>query len=495
MDLKGLIVKSAWAQGNLAYKLLPYQAPAYEYIKTWLQTIDNFKSEIETNHDAEFPRGNMLLLECHRRFGKTTVYGITGSEIAITKPNSLVRFIAPTMRQADEILRPIFDDIFLDCPKEFAPEWKENKKQYVFPNGSKIIINGSENDQMEAQRGLRSDATFVTEIRDISKLEYLINDILLPQTMTTQAPIFFDSTPAKDMTHYYYALKDKLVLKNASITFTLDDNTHIPQAVKKAWIDQAGGIDSPTVQREYFCKRIKDEKLTVIPEWKEDYVVNAPHNSNFNYYHKYVALDMGVRDNTSVLYAYYDFIDATLYIIDEDVLSGDQLTTEIISGTIKDKEQLLFGNKYTGNNRIGQDKVFRRIADNTNPQLLNDLGHSYGLSFIPTTKTNLQAMVNKVRVWVRAGRVKIDQKCKYAIGCIDSAMWQNDKKDDFARSEAFKHYDALAAIVYLVRAIDESSNPLPLGHMGQNEVVFFEKDAITEEAQIQKLFPMARWIE
>lgn len=493
MDLKQLIIKQAWTQGNLAYKLLPYQVKAYEFIKEWLTALEHFRQESKTNPDAELPRGNMILLECHRRFGKTTVCAVVSLEMVILKPNLLIRFIAPTMRQADEILRPIFDELLLDCP--MAPEWKENKKQYVFPNGSKIIINGAENDQMEAQRGLRSDATFVTEIRDITKLQYLVNDILLPQTLTTTAPIFFDSTPAKDMTHYYYPLKDSLVLNNASITFTLDDNNHIPNAVKTKWIEQAGGLESATVQREYFCKRIKDEKLTVIPEWKEDFVINATYSSNFNYYHKYVALDMGVRDNTSVLYAYYDFIDACLYIIDEDVLSGDQLTTEIISGTIKDKEQSLFGNLYKGNNLIGADKVFRRVADNTNPQLLNDLSHSYGLAFIPTTKTNLQAMVNKVRVWVRAGRVKIHHNCKYAIGCIDGAMWQNEKKDDFARSDAFKHYDALAAIVYLVRAIDESTNPLPQNHTGQNEVVFFEKPDTTELTSIQKLFPTVGWMD
>jgi hypothetical protein len=74
-------------------------------------------------------------------------------------------------------------------------------------------------------------------------------------------------------------------------------------------------------------------------------------------------------------------------------------------------------------------------------------------------------------------------------------MWQNDKKDDFARSEAFKHYDALAAIVYLVRAVDEGTNPLPQDHMGQNEVVFYEKDAKTEETNLRKLFPAMGWME
>jgi hypothetical protein len=486
------VKRLAWANGNLEYKLYDYQIPAYKQVKSFLSELKQFQIDSEKDPDAELKRGNMFLLECHRRYGKSTVCSVLGTEIAEKYPNSIVRFVAPTIKQADDIFKPIFSELFLDHPN--PPEWKENKKQYHFKNGSKISIHGTENDQMEALRGLRSDATFVTEIRDIAKLAYLINDILLPQTLTTLAPIIFDSTPAKDMTHYYYTLKDMLDLTNSSITFTLDDNDKIKESVKKKWIEQAGGMNSPTVQREYFCKRIKDESLHVIPEWEEKYVINKSLSSNFPFYHKYVAMDMGVRDNTSILYAYYDYVDATLRIFDEDLVNGDQLTTELISSMIKDKETKLFNNKYTGNILHQPDRVFRRIADNTNPQLLNDLSHTYGISFIPVVKTNLQAMVNKVRIWSRAGRIEIHENCKYLIKCIDSAMWKDGKKDDFARSDLYGHFDALAALVYLVRAIDENTSPLPKTHTGQNELVIYEKTD-NEIEEMGKMFRPVQWMD
>lgn len=73
-------------------------------------------------------------------------------------------------------------------------------------------------------------------------------------------------------------------------------------------------------------------------------------------------------------------------------------------------------------------------------------------------------MVNEVRIWVAAGRVKIHPRCKQLIGCLRYGIWDN-KRTQFARSGAYGHFDALAALVYLIRNIDINSNPVP-AHYG-----------------------------
>jgi hypothetical protein len=104
--------------------------------------------------------------------------------------------------------------------------------------------------------------------------------------------------------------------------------------------------------------------------------------------------------------------------------------------------------------------VYRRVADNDNQILLQDLGTTEGLWFIPTTKDALEAMVNHLRLMFQDNRIVIHPRCKLLILTLGSALW-NKRRDAFERSEATGHADALAALVYLARNLDRHTNPFP----------------------------------
>jgi hypothetical protein len=63
---------------------------------------------------------------------------------------------------------------------------------------------------------------------------------------------------------------------------------------------------------------------------------------------------------------------------DEDV------RTDFVAADFSEMEKLL-----------GYDKVYRRIADNNNKILINDLGGIHKMPFIPVRKDDLHAMVNQ----------------------------------------------------------------------------------------------------
>ena len=87
----------------------------------------------------------------------------------------------------------------------------------------------------------------------------------------------------------------------------------------------------------------------------------------------------------------------------------------------------------------------------------------HNLTFAPTGKDQLEAMVNEVRLLVKQGRLKVDPRCDQLIGCLKYAVWTDNRKQ-FDRSTAYGHYDALAALIYLVRNIDQFTNPVPITH-------------------------------
>jgi len=93
-------------------------------------------------------------------------------------------------------------------------------------------------------------------------------------------------------------------------------------------------------------------------------------------------------------------------------------------------------------NTDGDEKFYRRITDNSHPLLTQDLAIKHGISFIPVKKKTLPEMVNRLRVFVKNGRLKIDPACKELILNLETASW-NNHRDAFERSAAIGHADGL----------------------------------------------------
>lgn len=154
-------------------------------------------------------------------------------------------------------------------------------------------------------------------------------------------------------------------------------------------------------------------------------------------------------DKTACLFARYLFKDAKAYVERELVLEKPNFTTEKLAGDIK---RIC--------SELGYQKIYRAAADNNNPILIADLNSLHNLNFFPTTKDDLEAQVNDLRLWVGSGRLIVNPACRELIGCLKYGVW-NDKRTAFDQSKNFGHFDALAALMYLVRNIDRTYNPIP----------------------------------
>ena len=237
---------------------------------------------------------------------------------------------------------------------------------------------------------------------------------------------------------------------------------------------------STTFRREYLCEFITDSDLQIIPEWNDKYVVDEPKDEMYSFWHKYVGMDLGTKDFTACIFGHYNFRKAILYIEDEFKMNGPTMNTNLLVGQIKATEAALWG----------EVPPFRRISDNNNLHLLQDMGSIHQLHFLATNKDTLEAMINEVRLLVQAGRIIINPKCKQLIGCLKYGVW-DEKRKGFARSSTYGHFDALAALIYLVRNIAFNSNPVPkeYGHENHRSWLGNIKDqtGITDNARtIQK---------
>jgi hypothetical protein len=220
---------------------------------------------------------------------------------------------------------------------------------------------------------------------------------------------------------------------------------------------ELGGYDSTTFRRECLCELITDDELGIIPEWTDECIQEIEHDTYYELYHRYVGMDMGTKHFTALIFGYYDFKRAALIIEDEFHMNGPTMNTEILANTIKIKEKEMWG----------EIKPFRRIADNNNPHLILDLSSIHNLTFIETNKENLDAMVNEVRIMAMNKQIIVHPKCKMLIGCLKYGVWTK-RREQFAESKVFGHFDHLAALMYLIRNLAKNTNPIPVDHGHEN---------------------------
>lgn len=443
-------IRIAWRLGKIGYKLRNIQ----KIIKQeWLNS---------------FQRGQKHYAECTRRLGKSTLLLNILTEHCIQHPGSKAGFYAPVKEGLKDYVVPIIEKVFSDCPPDMMP-WLDSHLTLHLPKESQIIFRGSNNQQHRFRRGNDLQIGGVDEGRDVDELDNLIDSVVMPSLFTTSGRLLIFSTPADTEDHPLHAIKQAAERGGWYSKYTIYD-CHKADPLEftmeqiNTWEKET--TDKVAWQREFLAMWVKDPTKIIIPEWSDDYVQSPEHNEYFQFYHKYIGMDLGVRDKTAGLFGYYDFKKAKLIIEDEFTLQDSEVRTDRISEIIKAKEmaldyQVLHDRKDDKYKLLEHhEKVFRRVADNNNPLLINDLNSLYGLDFFATAKDELPAMINLVREWVKDGRILVNPSCRELIGCLRNAVWDKNKKD-LDRSRLFGHFDALMALVYLVRNVDTSTNPIP----------------------------------
>ena len=433
------VKNECWRRGYLFGKLYDYQFPIY---------ADLWEVICSPNHKL-----GIYSLLCARRFGKTTIMSLIAIEFAIRNPDSQIRYACPTSKGLRKILLPIFKMFLRDCPEDLRPQWKTQDSEWVFPNGSVITCAGTNKENAESLRGQNSHLNLITEAGFIDDLQYVVKSILSPQTLTTGGKTLIESTPPEEgMAHEFYDIFMECESKEATKIRTIYDIEPKPKGMLEKAIEDSGGIHTDHFKREYECKWITNQEMLVIPEWSTEYEREVPLDQYRQFYHNYSVMDLtgGANDKQAHLYGYYDFSKAALVITHESTLLPHEVDTEIIAHEVKSKELEAF-NEFS---------IYQRWSDNNNLIMLRDLGKFHGLHFSPTSKDSLQAMVNEVRLWVKAGRVLIHPRCIQTIGCVKYGIWDKHHKE-FKRTKAYGHFDHLAALVYFIRNVNHYTNPIP----------------------------------
>lgn len=455
----------AWETGDLSWTLFDYQLPLYDKMRSVMDDM----------------RRPFYAASCARRFGKTTAAMTALFEVAIQNPGSLLRVVSSTSKAVRKRIKPIVRKMLLTCPKEMRPKWDSMEQCYRFANESEIHMSGVEREQFENLRGEDAQVIYLDEAGFIDDLEYIYRSILLPQLMSSSGTLIATSTPPKHSDHYWRVMWERARAENSYSEFTVYDNKRLTEETIEIWCRETGGAESTDWKREYLCEWVTDKVSAVVPEWLDlgslgergerlhPLVGEAERPPYFYWVHRYNSMDMGTKDLTVALFAWWDFPNSRLVVEDEQVMTGPEMTTSAMAQLIQDRNEHLWDDM----------PVFRQVMDCNNPQMTIDLNafEHTAHKFFGTKKNSLEAMVNRMRMFVKSEKLLVHPRCTQLIGCLENALWDSNRREWKRGSDLFGHYDALAALMYLILNIDERTNPVPdfWGIDRQNNVLPFRR--------------------
>lgn len=443
-SLKAQAIKAAWSSGNLRYLLRPSQRKIYD-------------ERVACTHSRKFVNC------CGRGWGKSFLLFALCLEVANKYPGSDSVFVAPVQRKVAEYLEPIARSALTDCPEDLKPEFARAELIYKFPNGSRIIVCGSNQKAFDNIRGGTFKLAVVDEGSYHDYLVELIERVLMPALNKGNGHLVLSSTPP-DVEHPFdqrYCTEAEL--GNHYFHASIYDAGYPPDQIAEfkkeaGWIEAEKRWKSPahelTWRIEYMAERgLRNPDKTIIPGWRDEYVQDIKHDSYYPFFYKAVSLDVGTKhDLTVALFGYYHYLNAQLVIEDEFKLEGPEFTTLKLTSAIKVKERNLWESQ----------QPTLRVMDISDIQA--DLNVTHGLSFVGVSKTELHAMVNRLNLLVDAGRLRVHPRCKLLIQTLKNGIWDKNR-EEFARSETgLGHMDALASLIYLHLAFEAyyRQNPIPI---------------------------------
>lgn len=469
-----------WSKGRLAWKLDPSQREAYDAFRKWEKETTAARLRGE-ELPGMFPR--VFVLDAARRTGKDFLTLLIFVENAIRRPGSVFSYGCAFAKDISEIIVSLFEKITEDCPPNQKPVYRDafrgQASGIYFANKSIIRLIGCDR-QADSLRGRFSNGIALSECGFMDSLKDVIVSILMPQLQgDQQAVILLNSTPPVTPGHPY----DDLFVpdahdRGAVVQRTIYDNPRLTDAEKQEFIRAAGGIDSETCRREYFCERVRSATRVVIPEFDEKrHVIASPRP---RYARSFTVLDPGIRDLCGVLWAYWDFDRAKL-VIEKSWAQSNTNTDDLIK-VIKQSEFELWNNKrplkYWSKDHLVQNPSLR-VSD-VEARLVQDMKTIHGLNVIQARKDDKLAAIHAFRNAFLQDRIEVHPDAKEAISHFKNGIW-NKTRTDFDRSDMYGHFDVLAAGIYLWRHVNQHDNPNPPGGWVASRTVAGDQLFVTKE--------------
>ncbi len=407
-----------WRLGDLRYKL---------------DSLQRGISKTVRSHEAK-----KVLILSSRQIGKSYWACAYALEYLANNPGKIVRIVAPTLKQCGDIVQDNLLPICRDAPEGFIVP-KKSEYRWDLANGSSLRLGALERAHVDGNRGGNASIVIYEECGFVKAddFTYGVNSVLGPQLLRSNGREIFVTSPSEDPDHpIHIAILPECEALGTLFRYTVYDSPSITAPQIEEAARRCGGVDTEAFKREYLAQIIRPSSLMIIPDYDpRRHVVpfRLPTSLVWN-----VTIDWGgVRDLTVALLHTYDFLSNKYLIWDEMMWKANTPTSKIVD------DLRVWESDYP---------IAARWADVPGQTQVDLIAiHNYQTSTPP--KSDWVASVNQMAVRFSMDQIMIHPRCIFLQRSIRGGMF-NKNRTDFDRSLELGHMDALAALMYALRAQD-----------------------------------------
>ncbi|MDX2015572.1 MAG: terminase family protein [Myxococcaceae bacterium] len=421
-----------------------------------------------------------------RRRGKTFAALAHACWLASQQPGRRLLYAAKTGKSARAIVEPTMAALYAGAPPGLAPELHRDSGSWLWPNGSRLVWAGVDNDQFDRLRGpgahllLLDEAAFYPDLPGVESA-------LLPQLMTTGGVLLYLSSPPLSPDHPYAGRLRAARAVGLYRHDTVHGNPRLTDVdilrLQQSEADRLGLtveqlVASTYWRREYLAELVAEQSTAAVPSWTQEAAAELVGDwQRPEYFDAYVAADWGYSPDPSLLL--WGFVEhGTGILTVEHELVLRRATISQLAAAAKSAEDTLYGPRrwdgtVAGNatrrleelpdwlRYLAHEKAPRqpwlRVGDN-DPQLLAELAtHGYGM--LPSDKHHKAIAVDAVVQAVAQRRIRIHTRCIETQRQLMSTQW-NSAHNDWVRTDSH-HGEAVDALVYMWRSVDFSRDLRP----------------------------------
>jgi hypothetical protein len=335
-----------------------------------------------------------------RRSGKTYVSAYYLIKTCYETPGTKCLFLALTASSAFEIIWDVIRDI---CERyQVEVEEKIVTKQFVFPNGSKILLAGADNmKEITKQRGKGYKLIVIDECGYQRYLKELVNEAVGPTMLDYKdSVICLIGTPGLICAGLFYEITEKNKPGWSVYKWSISDNTKLAaledataeEVLRQIKLTNEWDDQSPEYIREYLGRWVQESSSFI---YKFNYELNTYTKEQDFEYDYLFGLDFGIADPSAIVVAKFSKHTKTLYV--EDCFKQNDINPERMCNIIKS-----YYDKY---------KPIAMIADGNGigAAFLSQLNSMYQLPIIQAEKKDKIGFIELINDDLRQGKIKIKE--------------------------------------------------------------------------------------
>lgn len=354
-----------------------------------------------------------IVVNCGRRAGKTFLVAIRLVEKASATSNLMLWYIAPTYRQAKQIMWQMLREVI---PEHAIAKKNETDLIIKLKNGSTIMLKGADNP--DSLRGVRIDFAVFDECAFIDKWED-VWQVIRPTLVDSKAAVWFISTP-NGFNHF----KDLAETEEPNWNYhhyTSYDNPYLD----KEELDEArDSMDEDSFEQEFLGEFRKMSGLIYKTFNRDTHMVDIP--TNLSNYSHFRSLDFGFGHKAALGYFAVAPDQSAIYLYDG--LYKSQLDTAQLAENVRLKDS--------------GKHIVNGWADSAQPQIIEDLILK-GIVFNPVEKgpdSVLKGVANvaellKIRKDTGKPTLMIANHLKWVAEEFEQYRWVQNKNESSAVKE------------------------------------------------------------